>query len=452
MVEIILSSAVFAVLAAILLGSYWYGQESTVLSGRRAQAIFLAEEGLEVTRNMRDTGFASLIDGTYGLATSGGEWIFSGAQDVNDIYTRQVAVGSLDNNNKLVTSTVTWQQNLQRTGTVVLTTKLTNWLRKGVGNWALPTQTAFLNYVGSNNATKVEVSGNYAYIIFTAGTPNFVVVDISNPASPVAVGSLTLSGMPFNLFIQGNYAYIASSDNSRELQIIDVTNKVAPVLVGSYDVTGSADAYGVYVDATRAALVRASSGSREFYLIDVSNPTAPTLTNSLELGATGYEVVISGNYAYVASGNNNQELQVVNIAGGASNIVGFRDISGNTDVRTITMSGNNMLLGAGSNLYVVDVVIPTAPQLKGQVSLGGTVNDIALTTANNGTTVFTAQSNTAAEFRTVDITIPSAPTIIGTVNVSGSDVMAGVAYSLDFNTAFGASAANAQELLVFSPQ
>ncbi|MEE8131915.1 MAG: prepilin-type N-terminal cleavage/methylation domain-containing protein [Candidatus Paceibacterota bacterium] len=127
LIEVILASSIFLLIVTAFSGAYLYGQESTVLAGNRASAVFLAEEGLEAVRNIRDEGFSNLVDGTYGLAVSGNEWVFSGSSDGNGIFTREVEVATVDSVRKAVTSTVTWQQNQQRTGTVALTTRFTDW-------------------------------------------------------------------------------------------------------------------------------------------------------------------------------------------------------------------------------------------------------------------------------------------------------------------------------------
>lgn len=129
LVEVILSSAVFVLLVTALVGAYLYGQESTALAGNRARAVMLAEEGLEAVRNIRDPAFANLADGTFGLTTTGNQWNLSGSSDVTDIFTRQIIISSVDTKRKSVTTNVTWQQNPQRTGTVSLMTRFTNWIR-----------------------------------------------------------------------------------------------------------------------------------------------------------------------------------------------------------------------------------------------------------------------------------------------------------------------------------
>lgn len=127
-IEVLLASSIFILIVAALMGAFIYGSESTALAGQRARAVFLAEEGLEASRNIRDASFSNLSDGTTGLAISGNQWIFSGTSDTtDDFYTRQITISAAGTDRKQVASTVTWQQNNQRTGSVSLTTNLTNW-------------------------------------------------------------------------------------------------------------------------------------------------------------------------------------------------------------------------------------------------------------------------------------------------------------------------------------
>ena len=127
LIEAILSVALFALLVTALSGAIVYGQESLALSGTRARAVFLAEEGLEVARNIRDQAFANLTNGNHGLAIAGNQWVFSGVSDATGIFTRQITITAIDPNRKQVASRITWQQNTQRSGDITLVTYLTNW-------------------------------------------------------------------------------------------------------------------------------------------------------------------------------------------------------------------------------------------------------------------------------------------------------------------------------------
>src|SRR3989338_3985470 len=115
LVEIILSTAVFVLLVTALVGAYLYGQEATALSGNRARATMLAEEGLEAARNIRDANFSNLSDGAYGLTTTSNQWNLSGSSDATDIFTRSISISIIDMDRKSVVSNISWQQNPQRT-------------------------------------------------------------------------------------------------------------------------------------------------------------------------------------------------------------------------------------------------------------------------------------------------------------------------------------------------
>ncbi|PKL72745.1 hypothetical protein CVV26_00600 [Candidatus Kuenenbacteria bacterium HGW-Kuenenbacteria-1] len=127
LVEIILVSAIFVLLVTTFVGAYLYAQEASVFAGNRVRATMLAEEGLEATRNIRDANFNNLTDANHGLVISGNQWNFSGSQDMNDIFTRQIIISSIDLNRKNIISNITWQQNPQRVGLVSLSSRMTNW-------------------------------------------------------------------------------------------------------------------------------------------------------------------------------------------------------------------------------------------------------------------------------------------------------------------------------------
>lgn len=127
LVEALLGVSVFALIITGFAGSYFYGQESTVLAGDRTRAVAFAEEGLEAVRNIRDDDFNNLSDGTYGLEVSGGQWELSGSADSRDGFTREVTISSAGTNRKKVVVDVTWEQNARRDDTVTLTSRLTYW-------------------------------------------------------------------------------------------------------------------------------------------------------------------------------------------------------------------------------------------------------------------------------------------------------------------------------------
>ncbi len=202
LVEVILSSAVFVLLVTALVGAYLYGQEATALAGNRARANMLAEEGLEAVRNIRDENFSNLIDGTYGLSTSGNQWNLSGLQDTSDIFTRSVSISSADANRKNIVSTVTWQQNPQRTGTVSLASHLTFWQKvvPSCPNMAscLSVDTSLVGMVGNTQVTGITLINTNTVasstidkitVSWTGGAGNNRIIIINIDGSSVWIGS-----------------------------------------------------------------------------------------------------------------------------------------------------------------------------------------------------------------------------------------------------------------------
>jgi hypothetical protein len=449
-VEAILAASIFAMIVTAFVGAYLYGQEATALGGNRARAALLAEEGLEAARNIRDSGYANLADGTYGLAITGGQWMFSGAEDATGTFTRRVTVSSVDTRRKLVTSAVTWQQNAQRTGIVSLTTRLTNWMAQAAGSWINPFQESSFNAAGTNDGVHVATQGNYAYLVRNGGT-NFMVFDVTNPAAPVLRGSLTLTGTTMDVAVSGNYAYVSNQDNTQELQVVDISNPDAPRVVGIYNAPGASNANGVAVVGSTVYLARASSVNDEFLVINASVPTAPTLIGSVDLGATAYDVAIVGNAAYVASGSNTQELQVIDISTPtAPRQIGSLNMPGNTDADAVAGFSGGVFVAQGTTIAAVNIATPSSPAYAGVYDAGGAVNDVAM--GQDNAYVFLATAAAAAEFQVIDISTLTAPTLASSVNMAGANALNGIAYNAGLDRAFGASAANTMEFVGFAPQ
>lgn len=135
LVEVLLAVSLLAFLVVPFIGAYIYGVELTAISGDRARAANLAEEGLEAVRSIRDGDFRQLTNGPKYLKIVGGVWTFSPDPEVVDIFTRTITINDSVPANpdvKEVTATVTWQQTLQRSGQINLHTRLSNW-HKGRG-------------------------------------------------------------------------------------------------------------------------------------------------------------------------------------------------------------------------------------------------------------------------------------------------------------------------------
>lgn len=450
LVEVLLSGALFAILAMVLLGGLIYGQEGTLTGGKTTRATLLAEEGLEAVRNIRDNNFSNLVDGTYGLAISGGKWTLSGASDLTDIFTRNVVISTIDTDRKNVVANVTWQQNAQRSGSVSLASRLMYWRKivQTIGNWANPNVLiSSLDLSGGSSGTKIQVQGTYAYMVRTSAT-NFSIIDISNPASPVEVSTLNLVGTLSNIAVSGNYAYIVGADDNTELKIIDISNPVSPVQVGTFNAAGNANALGVFVSGNYVYMTRASSANYEFAVIDVTNPASPTLSGSLSFTANVNEVAVVGNYAYLATSDVSNELRIADVTNKSSPaLAGSLNLSAGNAATTIGAFGTTAVIGAGTLLYIVNASNPALPIQVSATTITGTINDISL--GNNNNYVFMGTTNTAGELTIYDISNQSAPAFVGLYNAAGT--YNGVAYDPVTDRVYAATATSSAELNVVGP-
>lgn len=469
-IEVILAAALFMILATGAIVVILQGLDSNRLGEEQSVANQYASEGIEAARSIKNQNFINLVDsaGT-GITQSGSVWTFSGSNNVlNGKYTRVLTVsdvnrddsgnivasgGTQDPLTKKITSTVSWNFTPTRSNSIVLTSYLTNWRKAIVGDWSSPSQEASIDLAGAQNGSKVQIQGNYAYAVRHGGAPEFAIIDISNPASPTVVGTLTLNGSPNNIFVLGNYAYVVGNYSSQELQIINISTPTSPSLAGSYDAPGTGDMFGVYVVGTTVYLGRVASAQPEFYIVNASTPSAPTLIGSLELGtsADANEVYVSGSYAYVASGKDTQELQVINISTPASpTLTTSLDLSGSQDGSSIVGFGNTVIVGrlGSGGAAIINISTPATPNLISTYSLSGAIRDLALGNSNNY--LFIASDVNTSEFEVVNIATLSSPTLLGLLNMPAD--LNGVAYSASLDRVVVVSDYDAGEFAVIKPQ
>ena len=138
-----------------------------------------------------------------------------------------------------------------------------------------------------------------------------LVVDVSVPSSPAYAGKVTLYGAR-NVYVLGNFAYVACYE-SNSLQIVDISNPASLVLVGSIahgDGGAQLDgAWNVFVVNNYAFVVSLHSNALE--IIDVSDPTAPVHAYRVADGDNGARlsdprgIFVSNPYVYVTSVGSN---------------------------------------------------------------------------------------------------------------------------------------------------
>ena len=165
---------------------------------------------------------------------------------------------------------------------------------------AAPQEIAYCNL--AETAYDLALTGNYLYATLSNG--GLRVIDISNPAAPAEVKSLSLSGQFPQILISGNYAYVASSPDYPEngyLSVLNIANPAAPVEAGVYNYSPSNVSSSPYMALTGNYLYLAY-GTKGMDVLDISYPPAPNKVDHLY--GRFINLGVSGNYLYVTNAPN----------------------------------------------------------------------------------------------------------------------------------------------------
>ena len=145
----------------------------------------------------------------------------------------------------------------------------------------------------------VAVAGTYAFVadwLF-----GLRVYDVTSSFAPVLVGSLATGGSPSGVTVDGDRVYVAEGTNGGMLRVIDVSNPAQPIALGGVE---TSKAMAVEVRGTTAYVADESLfGPGGLRIFDVANPAAITqlgLYNTDCLWAR--DVALIGNLAVVACG------------------------------------------------------------------------------------------------------------------------------------------------------
>jgi hypothetical protein len=312
-----------------------------------------------------------------------------------------------------------------------------------------------------NGTFDVVTVGKYAYVV-SDSDDSLSIIDVSNPSSPVEVGSVhddSLGGTATQLngangvAVSGKYAYVASVQDDA-LSIIDIANPAAPVEVGAIkDGVGATRLNGAeYVVVVGKYAYVTSDTDNALSIIDISNPASPVEVGTIVdgIGATQLSVpmgiAVSGKYAYVTS-STDSALSIIDISNSSNPVeIGtIRDSSlGGTatqllGARDVVVSGKYAYVTSTADdaLTVIDISNPSSPTQVGVItddSVGGTATELdfanAITVAGKYAYV-TSWNGDAVSI--IDISTPSAPVEVSTFkfnrNATQLDSPAGISLS-----------------------
>ncbi|HSE61384.1 MAG TPA: prepilin-type N-terminal cleavage/methylation domain-containing protein [Candidatus Saccharimonadales bacterium] len=229
-----------------------------------------------------------------------------------------------------------------------------------ITNPASPTLASSVNLTDTNDGFATFVTGGYAYVgralDTTTGTNEFYILNVTNPASPSVLGSVNLTGAVNNIKVSGNFAFLATTIDTQEMVVINVTNKSSPTLSTSYNAAGTSDAndLGILGTVLYVATVANASGA-EVFALNITTPTSPALLGTYETGAnvTGVSAVPNNLFLSVAN-----QLTVLNNSNPSSlqlrSTLGF-----GSPANDVKAWGDYVYVATASNTQEMVIVAPT---------------------------------------------------------------------------------------------
>ncbi len=206
-----------------------------------------------------------------------------------------------------------------------------------------------------------------------------------------SLGWVDTSGSAIDVAVSGGVAYIA--DDLGGLVIVDVSNPAAPIMMSQMAITGGGDE--VQVVGNIAYVSSHSTGT--IWFIDVSDPANPTQVGLLDVGVEFSSVAVNGSTLALSAGFT--QLRVYDISNLASIVM--VDLVDGMEVSAIEFAGDLMYVLRQSGFAIFDTSDPASPFETGSTPNGGDQLTIA-----NGYAYVMTQSLGISTFAVSDPTQP----------------------------------------------
>ena len=238
------------------------------------------------------------------------------------------------------------------------------------------------------------------------------ILDVSSPGAPVDLGNMPTGDKALRVAVAGGHVVLACEDDSgslptRRVLVVDAANAAAPTLVGELPVDARArDLKGA---GNRVLMGDDSAALR---VIDLTDPHSPQISGRLLGGQVG--IAQDGDRIYLADGG----LTTV-VAGdwtSPSPLGGHAPVG--SDAAALRREGliylaSGQIAAENRGLTILDATDPTNPQPLGFAATPGYPRDIALV----GDYAYLAES--VSGLQVVDVSVPTAPLVAGELPPAG---------------------------------
>ncbi len=259
----------------------------------------------------------------------------------------------------------------------------------GVGDW----------YIGASPITTVQIgSSHYALVV----NYRVQIIDITDPASPTAVASVTDGKDGFielasatsitTTQIGGSHYALVTSRGDVSMQIIDITDPASPTAVAS--ISDDKDGFTTLGGAESITTTQIKDGHYALVasflddgvqIIDITDPASPTAVASVTDGKDGFielasatsitTTQIGGSHYALVTSRDDASMQIIDITDPASPTAvasvtdgkdGFTKLGGAFSVTTAQIGGSHYALVASiydDGIQIIDITNPINPLL-----------------------------------------------------------------------------------------
>ncbi len=269
-----------------------------------------------------------------------------------------------------------------------------------------PTPGSEVTYSTAETVYGLHISGDYLYAATEDGVD---ILNISNPAAPAHVTSISIGTSCFDVVVEGHLAFVEKYGS--ELLIYNITNPAAPVKVGEY--TQFDWLRGFFVENSTLFVCDGDTGIK---ILDVSSPSSPELLAEHIYPGVPFRCFKNGDRLYVTDGG--RGLRIVDVSEpSAPALLGGRESFGRA--WTSLKQGDYLFIGKKYGLQILDVSKPSAPSAVSQVIRDMVVRTMAV---KDSTLFLGAAVMSGAAFMVYDISNIETPVKLAEVARAGDQM------------------------------
>lgn len=207
--------------------------------------------------------------------------------------------------------------------------------------------------------------------------------------------------------------------------VLSVGDWTKPELGKVLNFDDNGDGIKVQTKGDYAYVIRAEDFN--FLVIDVSDSSNPFLVKEIELKGKLSNLYLDGDYAYVSSGDNSNQLQIVDISNPLNpELVSSTQSPDSKNSRGVYIDGGRAYVsfGNGEDLVIFDISNPLSPYRLGGVSLSGSSYEVVV----KDEYAYVSSRHNSREVQIVDVSDPSNPFYVDSLNLPDN----GNAYTISF--------------------